>query len=98
MLLKGAIIIRKKFSKMANNNLVTDKIYFFMKCSFLLIAVNLTFIGVLFASSVRSQNLNQKIKLKLENASVENCLSTIEKQSNIQINAQVSLLNKITKK
>lgn len=98
MLLKGASIIRKKFSEMANNNLVTDKIYFFMKCSFLLIAVNLTFIGMLCASSVRSQNLNQKIKLKLENASVESCLSTIEKQSNIQINAQISLLNKITKK
>nr|WP_232325377.1 TonB-dependent receptor [Pedobacter panaciterrae] len=98
MLIKGAIIIRKKFSEMANNNLVTDKIYFFMKCSFLLIAVNLTFIGVLCASSVRSQNLNQKIKLKLENASIENCLNTIEKQSNIQINAQVSLLNQNTKK
>lgn len=69
-----------------------------MKCSFLLIAVNLTFAGVLCASAVRSQNLNQKIKLKLENASVESCLKGIEKQSNIQINAQISLLNQTTKR
>jgi TonB-dependent receptor len=98
MLKNAAITVRKKFSEMANKNLVTDKIYFFMKCSFLLIVVNLTFVGVLCASSVRSQDLNQKIKLRLENASIENCLNAIEKQSKMQINAQVSLLNTISAK
>ncbi|WP_073231852.1 carboxypeptidase-like regulatory domain-containing protein [Pedobacter caeni] len=69
-----------------------------MKCSFLLIAINLTFVGVLFAGNLLGQNLNQKIKLDLKNATVESSLSAIEKQSNIQINTQVSLINQLTKK
>lgn len=93
-----ALLIRKKLRQVADNNLLADKIYFFMKCSFLLMLVNLTCLGVLFASSVSGQDLDRKIKLKLEAATVENSLALVEKQSNIQINVAVNLLTKINKK
>ena len=66
--------VKKKLRQMADNNLPADKIYFFMKCSFLVILANLTGLGILFASNVSGQDLNRKIKLKLEAATIENSL------------------------
>ncbi|WP_256009823.1 TonB-dependent receptor domain-containing protein [Desertivirga xinjiangensis] len=88
----------KKYMQVAGKNLLEGKINFFMKCSFILIAIKLTFVGLVCANTVIGQNLNQKIKLELENASVGNSLSIVEKASNIQINAQIGLLNGVQKK
>lgn len=90
--------MRKKYRRVLKDHLPADKIYFYMKCSFLLIAIKLACVGVLLANSALGQNLNQKIKLKLDNATLGNSLATIEKQSKVQINAQVELLESISKK
>lgn len=90
--------VKKKLRQVADNNLSADKIYFFMKCSFLVILANLTGLGLLFASNVSGQDLNRKIKLKLQAATIENSLAVVEKQGNIQINVAVNLLNKVSKK
>ncbi|SOD13351.1 TonB-dependent receptor [Pedobacter xixiisoli] len=90
--------MRKKYSRVLKDHLSTDKIYFYMKCSFLLIAIKLACVGVLLANSALGQNLNQKIKLKLDNATLGTSLATIEKQSKVQINAQVALLDNSSKK
>jgi TonB-dependent receptor len=98
LLNKVVLHMKGKLERMTYHNLLTDKIYFFMKCSFLLIVANLSCIGILCANGVLGQNLNQKIKLKLEASSVENSLASIEQQSDIQINVAVSLLNQVHKK
>ncbi len=97
-LMTMALHTRKKYSRVLKDHLPADKIYFYMKCSFLLIAIKLACVGVLLANSALGQNLNQKIKLKLDNATLGSSLATIEKQSKVQINAQVALLDNISKK
>lgn len=63
-------------------------IRFFMKCSFVLIVVRLTFIGMLMASNVKSQNLDRQISLQLKNVSVAEGLTVIGKQGNIRFSFQ----------
>ncbi|EHQ29585.1 TonB-dependent receptor [Mucilaginibacter paludis] len=53
-----------------------------MKCSFIVISVQLIFMSMLLASNVKSQNLDQKINLRLQNVSVAQGLSIIGEQSN----------------
>jgi len=78
-------------------------IRFIMKCSFMLIVAQLTFISMLLANNVKSQDLDQQISLRLENVSVAEGLTAIGKQSNIRfsvreqsmktVKKQVTLLN-----
>jgi len=56
---------------------------FIMKCSFIIITTQLIFISMLLANNVKSQNLDQKINLHLQNVSLAEGLSAIGEQSNI---------------
>jgi TonB-dependent receptor len=60
------------------------KIYFLMKCSFIFLAVQLTFISILFASHLKSQDLSTRIDLHLEKTSVKESLLNIEKISGVR--------------
>ena len=75
-----------------------EKISFLMKCSFILLIVQFTCIGMLLANTVHSQDLNQKISLTLENATLKESLLKIEKQSNIQFVLPEKLVGQIQKK
>ncbi|WP_162846965.1 TonB-dependent receptor [Mucilaginibacter gracilis] len=55
-----------------------------MRTSLIITAIQMAFFGVLYASTARSQDLNRQISLKLEKATVAQCLAAIEKQGNVQ--------------
>ncbi|WP_316841697.1 TonB-dependent receptor [Pedobacter gandavensis] len=68
-----------------------------MKCSFILIAVQLTFISVLLASNVKSQDLDHKISLRLENVTLAQGLSAIGKEGNIRFSLREQSMQKVKK-
>lgn len=72
-------------------------IRFIMKCSFILIAVQLTFISVLLASNVKSQDLDHKISLRLENVTLAQGLSAIGKEGNIRFSLREQSMQKVKK-
>lgn len=72
-------------------------IRFIMKCSFVLIAAQLTFISVLLAGNVKSQDLDHHISLRLENVSVAEGLSVISKQSNIRFSLREQSMQTVKK-
>lgn len=65
------------------NKLHNEKIYFLMRCSFVILVLHLTFVGLLFSRSSKGQELDQKITLKLEQTGLKESLMTIQRQSNI---------------
>lgn len=72
-------------------------IRFIMKCSFILIAVQLTFISVLLASNVKSQDLDHKISLRLENVTLAQGLSAIGKEGNVRFSLREQSMQKVKK-
>jgi TonB-linked SusC/RagA family outer membrane protein len=59
-------------------------IKFIMRCSCMLLIAQFTFIGVLLAGNVHSQNLDKVIAIKLEHASVKESLLDIQTRSGIK--------------
>ncbi|PYF75203.1 TonB-dependent receptor [Pedobacter nutrimenti] len=72
-------------------------IRFIMKCSLILIAAQLTFISMLLASNVKSQDLDHKIDLRLENVSVAQGLNALGKQGNIHFSLREQSLQAVKK-
>lgn len=72
-------------------------IRFIMKCSFILIAVQLTFMGMLLASNVKSQDLDHKISLRLENVTVAQALSVIAKESHVKFSIREQSVQAVKK-
>lgn len=72
-------------------------IRFIMKCSLILIAAQLTFISMLLASNVKSQDLDHKIDLRLENVTVAQGLSALGKQSNIRFSVREQSVQAVKK-
>ncbi|RAJ08740.1 TonB-dependent receptor [Chitinophaga skermanii] len=61
-----------------------SKIYFLMRCSFIILVVQLTCLSMLFASNAKSQDLHLKVNLQLENTSIKESILRIEKLSGIR--------------
>lgn len=59
-------------------------IKFMMRCSFMLLIAQFTFIGVLLAGSVHSQNLDQVIDINLDHSTVKASLLSIQEKSGIK--------------
>ncbi|WP_233260808.1 STN domain-containing protein, partial [Pedobacter sp. HMWF019] len=68
-----------------------------MKCSFISIVIQLLLVNLLIASSGYGQNLEKKVQLKIENASVKKSLLTIEANSGIHFLFRDDLLNSVLK-
>ncbi|MCK7554177.1 hypothetical protein MKQ70_03800 [Chitinophaga sedimenti] len=67
-------------------------IYFLMKCSFIFLVAQLTFVSMLLASHVKSQDLSARIPLHLEKSSVRESLLRIEQQSGVRFVLPEALL------
>ncbi|MBE9600875.1 TonB-dependent receptor [Pedobacter sp. MC2016-24] len=85
------------FKNMQKGLKLYPSIRFIMKCSFILIAVQLTFMGMLLASNVKSQDLDHKISLRLENVTVAKALSVIAKESNIKFSIREQSVQAVKK-
>ena len=72
-------------------------IQFIMRCSFVIIVVQLTFLSILVANSVKSQDLDHKISLRLENVTVAEGLSAIGKQGNIKFSLREQSMKMVKK-
>lgn len=72
-------------------------IRFIMRCSVVLVVAQLTFVSILLANTVKSQDLEQKINLRLENVTISQGLAAIGKQSNIQFSLREVSMRGITK-
>src|SRR5688572_14356522 len=84
---------------MHNVGKLRPTIPFIMKLSLFIAVFQLTFVGVLLASDVRGQNLDQlKIEIELNNASVEEGLITLSQKSGIRISYEGEMLQKENKK
>ncbi|WP_233260742.1 TonB-dependent receptor [Pedobacter sp. HMWF019] len=68
-----------------------------MKCSLILIAAQLTCISMLLASNVKSQDLDHKVDLRLENVTVAQGLSALGKQSNIKFSLREQSVQAVKK-
>lgn len=73
-------------------------IRFIMKCSFIVLVTQLVFMSMLLANNVKSQNLDQKINLKLQQVSISEGISAIGEQSNIMFSLREESLKNTTKK
>ncbi|WP_169316162.1 TonB-dependent receptor [Mucilaginibacter paludis] len=69
-----------------------------MKCSFLFMAAQLVFISMLLANNVKSQDLEQKINVRLQNVSIAQGLSFISQQTHIQFSIRAQSLKNNNKK
>jgi len=85
------------FKNMQKGLKLYPSIRFIMKCSFILIAVQLTFMGMLLASNVKSQDLDHKISLRLENVTVAQALSVIAKESHIKFSIREQSVQAVKK-
>lgn len=84
---------------MHNVGKLRPTILFIMKLSLIITVLQLTFIGIMLASDVRGQNLDQlKIEIKLNNASVEEGLVTLSQKSGIRFSYEGEILQKESKK
>lgn len=72
-------------------------IQFIMRCSIVVIVAQLTFISILMASNVKSQDLDHKISLRLEHVTVAEGLSAIGRQSNIKFSVREQSMKSVRK-
>lgn len=79
-------------------NKLLSKIYFLMRCSFILLVAQLTFVSLLFAESTRSQDLSTKIDLQLDKVGIKETLLNIERESGIRFLLPDELLKGNAKK
>ncbi|WP_442589437.1 TonB-dependent receptor domain-containing protein [Pedobacter sp. AW31-3R] len=68
-----------------------------MKCSFVIIVAQLTFMSILLANNVKSQDLDQKINLHLENVTVAQGLAIISRESNIKFSVREQSMKPVKK-
>lgn len=68
-------------------------IKFMMRCSFMLLIAQFTFIGVLLAGSVHSQNLDQVISINLDHSDVKAGLLNIQEKSGVKFVLPEKLLS-----
>lgn len=74
-------------------------ILFIMRCSFIILAIQLTFMGMLLAANAKSQNLDQiKVNLSLKEATIQESLLMLQRKSGIHISFFDDLLQKEAKK
>jgi outer membrane receptor protein involved in Fe transport len=74
-------------------------ILFIMRCSFIILAIQLTFAGMLLAANAKSQNLDQiKVNLSLKEATIQESLLMLQRKSGIRISFFDDLLKKEAKK
>jgi TonB-dependent receptor len=76
---------------------IKDNLYFIMKCSFISVVIQLILANVLIASSGYGQNLEKKVRINIENASVKESLLVIEQSSNIRFLFRTDLLSPVRK-
>lgn len=74
------------------------KIYFLMKCSFIVLAAQFTFVSLLFADNLRSQDLSRRLNLDLKDADVRASLLKIESETGVNFLLPESLLATVDKK
>lgn len=74
------------------------KIYFLMKCSFIVLAAQLTFASLLFADNLKSQDLSRRLNLHLHDASVRESLLKVESESGVHFLLPEALLATVHKK
>jgi len=70
-------------------------IKFMMRCSFMLLIAQFTFIGVLLAGSVHSQNLDQVININLDHSTVKASLLSIQEKSGVKFVLPERLLSSV---
>ncbi|TCC88990.1 TonB-dependent receptor [Pedobacter hiemivivus] len=76
-----------------------NKLIFLMKLSFIILALQLTFAGMLVAAPASSQDLSKvKVNLELKNAGIAESLLILQKKSGIKFSFYEQLLDKETKK
>lgn len=73
-------------------------IKFMMRCSFMLLIAQFTFIGVLLAGSVHSQNLDQVININLDHSTVKASLLSIQEKSGVKFVLPERLLSGVKTK
>ncbi len=73
-------------------------IFFLMRCSFIVLVLQLTAAGLLLAANVKSQDLTRKINLQLNRVALKEALLAIEKQSEVKFMLPEELLEKTHKK
>lgn len=76
---------------------IKDNLYFIMKCSFISIVIQLILVNLLIASPGYGQNLEKKVQLEIENASVKESLLSIEEGSGVRFLFRDDLLNTVRK-
>ncbi|GEP91655.1 TonB-dependent receptor [Chitinophaga terrae (ex Kim and Jung 2007)] len=79
-------------------NRYRHKIYFLMKCSFIVLATQLTFVSLLFADNLRSQDLSRRLTLHIEGANIKESLLKIEKESGVNFLLPEALMSSDSKK
>ncbi|EHQ25833.1 TonB-dependent receptor domain-containing protein [Mucilaginibacter paludis] len=76
-----------------------SSILFIMRCSFIILAIQITFGGLLLAGNVKSQNLDQvKINIALRHASIQESLLSLQRKSGIRISFFDEVVQKESKK
>lgn len=73
-------------------------IKFMMRCSFMLLIAQFTFVGVLLAGSVHSQNLDQVININLDHSTVKASLLSIQEKSGVKFVLPERLLSGVKTK
>lgn len=73
-------------------------ICFLMRCSCIILAVQLTFTSLLFAEEVKSQDLNIRLDLQLEKSGLKESLLKIEQQTGVHFLLPEELLAAVNKK
>ncbi|RFS22055.1 hypothetical protein DVR12_13690 [Chitinophaga silvatica] len=69
-----------------------------MKCSFIVLAVQFTFVSLLFADNLKSQDLSRRLNLDLKDADVRASLLKIESETGVHFLLPESLLANVNKK
>lgn len=80
-----------------NNSKHIRKIYFLMRCSFIFLVVQLTFVSLLFADDLKSQDLHLKMNLRLEQSGLKESLLVIEKETGVRFMLPEAVLAGVSK-
>lgn len=72
--------------------------YFLMRCSFIIVAVQLTFVSLLFADHAKSQDLDARLNLQLKEKSLKESLLVIEEKTGVRFLLPEELLAGISKR
>lgn len=76
-----------------------SKFIFLMRCSFIMLVIQITFAGVLVASTAKSQNINEvNVALNLKEATVKESLIQLQAKSGIKFTLFSQLLDREHKK